>query len=302
MNASHEDRLARTRCSLQGLSVGDALGDRFFIPEDEFERRVEARVLPPAPWPYSDDTQMALSIYAILYQYREINQDNLAESFADRYEPGRGYGPSMQFQLRSIRNGRHWKVAAMSQFEGQGSFGNGAAMRVAPLGAYFADSIEQVVEQSVRSAEVTHAHMEGIAGAVAIALAAAWACRLRELAELPSSTNFIDLIVPHVPQSEVRMKLLRARDISPDSDVATAAGLLGNGAHISAQDTVGFAIWCAGRYLDSYEEAIWQTISVGGDVDTNCAIVGGIVSCYSGIESIPLIWLEAREPLPQWAL
>ena len=53
-------------------------------------------------------------------------------------------------------------------------------MRVAPLGAYFADDLEMVRAQAVLAAEVTHAHPEGIAGAVAVALAAAWACRLRE--------------------------------------------------------------------------------------------------------------------------
>ena len=58
-------------------------------------------------------------------------------------------------------------------FGGEGSFGNGAAMRVAPLGAYFADELDAVVEQASFSAEVTHSHPEGIAGAIAVAVAAA---------------------------------------------------------------------------------------------------------------------------------
>lgn len=58
--------------------------------------------------------------------------------------------------LDSIRQG-HWRGEARSLFGGQGSFGNGSAMRVAPLGAYFADDLDMVVEQAERSAVTTHA-------------------------------------------------------------------------------------------------------------------------------------------------
>ncbi|MGB8345961.1 MAG: ADP-ribosylglycohydrolase family protein [Ktedonobacteraceae bacterium] len=300
MNTIYEERLARARCSLEGLSVGDALGDRFFLPYEKVEQLVERRELPPAPWQYSDDTQMALSIYSNLLQHGEIIQDALAESFAAYYDPGRGYGPSMHRQLRSIRNGKPWREAATSQFEGQGSYGNGAAMRIAPLGAYFADALEDVSEQARLSAEVTHAHLEGIAGAIAVAVGAAWAWRLHNTDILPTSADFLDRILPFVPQSEVSMKLRWARDTSPTTPAVTVADMLGNGSRISAQDTVPFALWCAGTYLDSYEEAIWQTLAVFGDIDTNCAIVGGIVALYCGAESIPPAWLAAREPLPAW--
>ena len=99
---------------------------------------------------------------------------------------------------------------AASLFEGQGSFGNGAAMRVAPLGAYFADDLERVVEQARRSAEVTHAHPEGVAGAIGIAVAAAWAWRLSQ--DGNSSTSLIDLVLPNLPASEVQSRLRRALD------------------------------------------------------------------------------------------
>lgn len=300
MKAMHKERLARARCSLEGLSVGDALGDRFFLPYEEIERLLEKRELPPSPWRYSDDSQMALSIYSNLLQHGEIVQDELAEDFAAHYDPGRGYGPSMHRQLRSLRNDSSWREVATSQFEGQGSYGNGAAMRVAPLGAYFADDLEKVVMQARLSAEVTHAHSEGIAGAIAVAVGAAWAWRLRGESSPPVCADFLDKILPLVPKSEVSMKLGWARDTSLNTPAATVADMLGNGCQISAQDTVPFALWCAGTYLDSYEETIWQTIAILGDIDTNCAIVGGIVALYSGIESIPPTWIEARESLPAW--
>lgn len=300
MKATHEERIERARCSLEGLSVGDALGDRFFLPYEEVERLIRERELPPAPWRYSDDSQMALSIYSNLLQHGEIIQDALAESFAAYYDPGRGYGPAMHRVLRSIRNGKPWQEAATSQFEGQGSYGNGAALLALPLGAYFADTLEKVVDQARLSAEVTHAHLEGIAGAIAVAVGAAWSWRLRSEIAPPTCADFLDKILPLVPKSEVSMRLRWARDISPTTPTATVADMLGNGSQISAQDTVPFALWCAGTYLSSYEEAIWQTLAVFGDIDTNCAIVGGIVALYCGIESIPPAWIKARESLPAW--
>lgn len=52
--------------------------------------------------------------------------------------------------------------------------------------------------------------------------------------------------------------------------------------------------------MDDYEEALRQTVSVLGDRDTTCAIVGGIVVMYAGLESIPKVWWEKREPIPTW--
>ena len=62
---------------------------------------------------------------------------------------------------------------------------------------------------------------------------------------------------------------------------------LGTGHDISAQDTCPFALWCAGGHLDSYEEALWLTVSGLGDRDTTCAMVGGIVALSAGVDSIP---------------
>jgi ADP-ribosylglycohydrolase len=67
-----------------------------------------------------------------------------------------------------------------------------------------------------------------------------------------------------------------------------------------AQDTVPFAVWVADRFLDDYPAAIAACIAAGGDVDTTCAIAGGIVAAHTGVAGIPPAWLAAREPLPPW--
>lgn len=294
------ERLARARTALEGLSVGDGFGEQFFVDSTVVEGLIEERAEPEAPWPYTDDTEMALSILATLVEHGQIDQEYLAREFAGRYDPGRGYGPAMHRILRRIGGGEPWRAVAASVFAGQGSYGNGAAMRVAPLGAYFADDLDAVVAQARRSAEVTHAHPEGIAGAVAVAAGAAWACRLRG-GPVPPVPSFLERVVESVPDSEVRERLRHAQTLPASASVRLAVAALGNGSKVSAQDTAPFALWCAARRLDDFAEAMWLAVSGLGDRDTTCAIVGGIVAGYVGRDGIPADWRAAREPLPAWA-
>jgi ADP-ribosylglycohydrolase len=157
-----------------------------------------------------------------------------------------------------------------------------------------------IAEQAARSAVITHTHEEAIAGSIAVAVAAARAYELRGALVIPGRSEFLDLILPYVPESEVRSKIRQARDMSANASVQFAVSVLGNGVRISAQDTVPFALWCAGEHLSNYEEALWLTVSGLGDRDTTCAIVGGVVAMYTGVERIPSEWLKAREPLPTW--
>jgi hypothetical protein len=99
----HTKSLRRAAQSLEGLSCGDAFGERFFLPDSLTKSLIQQRALPAPPWFFTDDTVMALSILETLAQHSEINQDYLARSFAGRYDPGRGYGPAMHKLLaRSV--------------------------------------------------------------------------------------------------------------------------------------------------------------------------------------------------------
>jgi ADP-ribosylglycohydrolase len=302
MDSKHEERLRRARIALEGLSVGDGFGGFFELGKSNvFKQYSENRKLPPSPWHFTDDTNMALSIYQILRRYGEIKQDELATSFAEHFDRTRGYGMGARALINRMKRGEHWRKVSEEMFHG-GSYGNGGAMRVAPVGAYFADDLEAVIENAKLSAEITHAHPEGIAGAIAVAIATAIAWQSKTANQRPTRSEFIEQILPHVPSSEVRSKIQRARDIAPSTSLDHVVAMLGNGYQVTAQDTVPFVIWSAGENLDHYEQAIWQTASGLGDVDTTCAMVGGIVSMYTGIEGIPAEWTRRREPLPMWAL
>jgi ADP-ribosylglycohydrolase len=291
-------KLTRARLALDGLSVGDAFGDQFFLTADEIEGRINQRDVPNEVWEYTDDTAMALSIYMVLQTHGRIVPELLAADFAASYDQSRGYGPAMHRLLGEIKTAPHrYKELAAAQFGGRGSFGNGSAMRVAPLGAYFADDMSELVDQAELSSLVTHSHLEGVAGAISVAAGAAVATNLAGQ-PAPGRADFLNRVISYVPDSEVKARLILARDMDSYSSVRHAVAVLGNGIGMSAQDTVPFSLWCAGECLDNFEDALWLTVSGLGDRDTTCAIVGGIVSCYVGSGGLPENWLNRREPLP----
>lgn len=290
---SQSSQSKRARLSLDGLSIGDAFGQRFFFPG--VVETADRDNLPEAPWYYTDDTEMAMAIVSVLEAIGEINQPKLAQEFAKRFiaDPGRGYGGGAVELLKRIHAEEDWETVSRSLFGGSGSFGNGGAMRVAPLGAWFADDVSEMIHQAKLSAEVTHSHHEGQVGAIAIALAASWVVRN----DGQNPKEMLAWIIEHLEESEVRNRIERVNEFSLDDwafDVANAGGC---GHQVSAQDTVAFCLWLAAAHLNDYCEALWVAARVGGDVDTTCAIVGGIVALSVGENGIPEDWKRSREEL-----
>ena len=319
MQSTPQARLARALDSLEGTSVGDAFGEGFFMSLELAQRMLPTGLLEDipfefegtralqllidtrrtefieTPWLWTDDTAMTLEIVANLREFGEINPDALAHGFSRRYaaEPNRGYGGAM-FQLLPAIGAGDWRVESSQLFEGTGSFGNGAAMRAAPIGAYFADNPELVAQQARRSARVTHAHPEGVAGAVAVAMAACFMARAK--AENAEEIDLIGEVLPYLPDSEVRLRIEQAQNMD-DATSEQVAEVLGSGQAVTAMDTVPFCIWCAHHEGAYFEEALWHTVAGLGDRDTTCAIVGGIVGARVGMDGIPREWREKRENL-----
>ncbi|MFI1047027.1 ADP-ribosylglycohydrolase family protein [Streptomyces griseoruber] len=295
-------RLGLMTRSLEGLVLGDAFGDGWFLRSaQDAEGLWAARDLRPAPWLWTDDSAMSFVLCAHLSEHGEVREDDLAQEFAAAYErdPDRGYGPSMHGVLRRIREGEHWREVTTGAFGGQGSHGNGAAMRVAPLGAWFYDRPALAAAQAWLSALTTHAHREAVAGAVAVAVAASLAAGGAE-EEAPPRADFLRQVMRYVPESEVRSRLRVAADFPSRTSVRHAASVLGTGTLLSAQDTVPFALWSAAGHLDDLTEALWQTVGGWGDRDTTCAIAGGVVAARTGTGAVPGAWREACEEIPPW--
>ncbi|MES2597576.1 MAG: ADP-ribosylglycohydrolase family protein [Verrucomicrobiota bacterium] len=299
MTPDTQTALDRALLSLDGLSVGDGFGQSFFfVTPVTADSRLDGRHIPPPPWFYTDDTVTALSIVQSLMQNEKIDPDWLANAFAAEYrrEPDRGYGGTARGILQAIGEGVPWQEAAGRVFDGDGSCGNGAAMRAAPIGAFFAHDLQRVIVEARKSAAVTHANEDGQNGAIAVALAAAWIVDQYDSAR-PPGMRMIEFVLAHLPQSETYWRLKKALTLPLEISVRTAALILGNGSQVISSDTVPFCLWCVCRHINDYPEALWQAVSVYGDMDTNCAIVGSLVALATGREGIPAEWLESRERL-----
>ncbi len=294
--STNADPQSRARLSLEGLSLGDGFGECFF--DSSMAASLENRDLPEGPWFYTDDTMMAWSIVDVLVEQSTVDQDRLAQLFASRFrkQPNRGYGAAAVGLLERIASGFGWQSESLRLFDGEGSMGNGGAMRAAPIGAFFADDLERVVVEARSSAAVTHAHPEGLAGAIAVAVAAAMAWRTRD-DSINATGDILRKAYDLTPDGLTRDGLGQALEVGPAAIAPDVAVALGSGQKLLASDTVPFAIWCASRYLHNFEDALWNTASGLGDVDTTCAMVGGIVAMSVGPEGLPTEWLRRREPL-----
>jgi diguanylate cyclase (GGDEF)-like protein len=277
--------------ALAGLSTGDAFGQSLFFPEAiEYIRR---RELPAPPWRWTDDTQLALSVIEELRYRGWIDQDALARRLAWRYttDPARGYGGQTLQILERIAHGEYFRSVTRTAKDG-GSFGSAASARAAPLGAYFAGNPGRASREARLAAGITHAHPDGMAGAQAIAAAAA----ILSDRHHPKGSELLREILQYVPDGEVGRRIACAAEI-PASGYQEAVRQFRVGPDHSTMTTVPFSLWVAAHNTGSFTEALWLTVAALGVRDTTCAIVGALVALSS--RHITEEWLLRREPLPR---
>lgn len=293
MNTHQRIELAKQ--SLKGLSIGDAFGESFFGEQDEILQHIQAQKIPKTTWEFTDDTVMAIAVYEQLEKNGAIIQDELAKAFVQNHDKdvNRGYGATARRILREIGEGGDWKSISKGVFEGMGSMGNGAAMRVSPIGAYYFDDLEKVKTLAAQSAEITHSNIEGIVGAIAVAVATAIATQIKISGQKIDYQQFIKQVANELPDSDTTSKIKKSLSVPYNYHIKTVKSILGNGSKIMAQDTVPFCIWCAAHNLNDFEAALWKAVSILGDRDTICAIVGGIT--VMSAEGIPNVWSSAVE-------
>lgn len=293
---NHQQRLSFSKQSLLGVSIGDAFGESFFGDQNLMRQHIQERALPETTWEFTDDTVMAIAVYEQLERQQSIHQDDLAQQFCSNHnkDVNRGYGATARRILREIDEGGDWRTVSSNVFEGMGSMGNGASMRVSPIGAYFYDDLRMVVEQATLSAQITHTHKEGVVGAVAVAVGAALAQQYANGVTSFDAVEYIKKIVAILPESDTTSKINKSLTVPYSYRIDTVTTILGNGSKICAQDTVPFALWCAAHNLSNFEEGLWKAVSALGDRDTICAIVGGILA-ISAPETLPDDWCKNVE-------
>ena len=221
-----------------GAIIGDIVGSVF-----EFNNcRSKEFPLFQTNSDFTDDSVLSFATAKVLLDGGDYAQTY--QSFARAY-PHRGYG------------GRFRQWISQDEPKPYNSFGNGSAMRIAPVGFAFADA-ESTLAEAKRSAEVTHNHPEGIKGAQAVALAI-WMARQGE------------------EKAEIRQMVMRQFDY----DLSRSCDLIREVNHFdeTCQGSVPEAITC---FLEStdFEDCVRLAISIGGDSDTIASIAGGIAQAY----------------------
>ena len=209
----------------------------------------------------------------------------------------RGYGAVAFWLLSKISAGGPWRELAAQPFGGAGSRGNGAAMRAAPIGAFFSHDLKAVIEQAAVSARVTHAHPDGQAGAIAVAVATA----IASTPEPPTPRTFLEMIFDQTSVGPTRQGIARAI-LLLDVEPAEAARALGTGVDVLSSDTVPFALWVVAQHYRDFSAAMTCALSAvpsaESDMDILGAIVGGIVAMSASPSTIPETWRASCEALP----
>ncbi len=278
---------------LLASALGDAIGEIAFSCSslEALEQRLGRTDL----LHYTDDTAMAVGLADSISSRCGLDSRHLGDTFRTNFmqEPWRGYasGPPTVFSLVGER-GLSYTEAAGRLFGGSGSFGNGAAMRIGPVGVYFFDAPD-LYEQARIASTVTHTHPVGIDGAAVLSKAVAQAVSLQSNDRFPQA-KFLENLLQFARSEVIRGKLEQVRDLlDSNSPAARAAGELGRG--VAVQESMPFALYAFLLHPQRFEECLFCAVLNGGDCDTLGAMACSISGAYLGAGALPRAWLDRLE-------
>ncbi|XP_058806431.1 ADP-ribosylhydrolase ARH3-like [Phymastichus coffea] len=311
------------RGSMLGVLTGDCLGSPYeneklssgtkLVLQNSFDK-LEGPVYKAPVMQYTDDSAMSKSVAQSLIDKKDIDLVDMAKKFVKSYyqEPHRGYGLSVVTVFEKLRGGKFTDIMqpAKEQFHGQGSFGNGAAMRVTPVALFCYNNYEKLIDMARKQSQITHTHKIGIDGAILQAIAVqqvlhkypeedldvlSFVDELREkMSKLEVDEEGLDLVEaqPYKIQLDVMKKLLQEQGADKPI-VKNVIRELGN--DISGLRSVPTAIFCFLRAQkpiegintnNCFRRALQYAISLGGDTDTIGSMTGAIAGAYYGDEKI----------------
>jgi poly(ADP-ribose) glycohydrolase ARH3 len=285
---------------LAGAALGTMCGDALGMPVEgwsaEAIQQKYGRLdnMQPGRLPagsYTDDSQMMIAILQTLAHKGRMDGPYLAQRFTEVFEPRRGYGGRIHGVMERLAAGATWDSA------GTDSFGNGGAMRVGVLGAFYADDPAACSQAAMDQCRITHHHPQGLAGALVQALAVRLACQLGAQGRQPDPENFINEIATSVESIDSHTSArLKAMPTLSRGDEENDVSRLSHAyaCDVTAAEAVPPAI---GAFLtaNSAEQAIVIGVSLGGDNDTIGAMAGALAGAYWGLDALPDRWLQCLE-------
>jgi poly(ADP-ribose) glycohydrolase ARH3 len=231
---------------------------------------------------YTDDTQMTLCVLEWLLEDWPADQgEKLLARFAEAYRPARRYGSGAARLLESWPEHRQeWKALATLQFP-EGSYGNGSAMRVAPIGLALAHDPPALLRCARLSSQTTHAHRLAQVGACLQARAVALAATLPAPLDSKAFLEGLEDTLQRLERAGLQVQEYRQ---------ALATFPMETG--VAALESVPSAIACFSKHPSSFENALHEAIFLGGDVDTVASMVGALSGAHLGLEALPKRWLS----------
>lgn len=270
---------------LLGTAVGDALGVPFesmlinnpaLLAWDgnSFGDSIYHKL---SPGQYSDDTQMSLMVAESLIDNKGFNPEDLSARYVDWIvsKRARGYGKTTLMAVQNLLNGKSWSDSGVL-----GSHGNGTAMRAAPFGVYFRDDLDTLVKVVKIDSSITHVSEDAEAGAIAIAIATAYAAN--DNWELD---GFIDNICEFLPESKVKKSIFSLSSLIDNPNITPQQALRILGTKPDVKETVPAALYCFMKF-NTFHSGVEAAIRAGGDTDTTAAIVGALFGAARGMDGI----------------
>uniref|UniRef100_A0A1B6CBF3 ADP-ribosylhydrolase ARH3 n=1 Tax=Clastoptera arizonana TaxID=38151 RepID=A0A1B6CBF3_9HEMI len=313
---------AKLTSKFRGCLIGALLGDCLGVPF-EGESSVSKIVLQnffnklsgpyfKSPYhQYSDDTAMTKGLAQSLIENNGFDEKHMAKTFVNNYfkEPKRGYGHNVVDVFCKLKSQKYKDVwrPAQEQFDGTGSYGNGGAMRIAPVALFCYNNYNDMISLAKKSTNLTHTHSQGVNGAILQCIAIYLSLLMDPLKPLDAekfTKELMDKIkviekeseesdsveaLPYVKQLGKMDCLLKKEELFEGEVEET----LGNS--IAALYSVPTAIFCflrAQKPISSIEtdcpfrRTIQFAISLGGDTDTIASMAGAIAGAFYGIEVV----------------
>lgn len=269
--------------TLLGGAIGDALGMPFETKLVNDPRLIEwdGKTFLPSEHhglkagQFTDDGQMQQMIAESLITNHGFNPQDLSERYVEWMVSGRarGYGKTTLLAISNLLEGKSYQESGVP-----GSYGNGTAMRSAPIGVYFRDDLKEVVGVCKVDSGITHASEEAEAGSIAVAYAAA-------LAAQDDLEDLLERVHEVLPDSKVKSILYSLGSLVNAKHIPATAALRVLGTKADVRQTVPSALYCFLRFRN-YHDAILAAIKAGGDTDTTAAIVGGLFGAKLGMKAI----------------
>lgn len=285
------------RAKFRGCLLGLAVGDCFRATVEGFqpewiERRYPTRealfhAREPDCLVYTDDTQMMIGITETWVAHRDVSESALCQAFVRNYVAERGYSTGARLVLEAMAQGRDYQHIAEEHFPG-GSLGNGAAMRVAPIGLAFSYDLDRVAAMAEISALPTHRHPLAIDGARLLALAVALNVGAA-MDETFDRQAFFEELIERAITPEFRRKLQQAAEL----ENAQSLGALGSS--VTALDSVVTAMACFALAPFSFWDVLCHAVFLGGDTDTVAAMACALAEAWLGDAAISPALLDRVE-------